>query len=523
MTTKDINNWIMYHEIHKLSRSGFKKAKIASYLGLDVRTVDRYLSMSEAQFEHFLQCAQNRKKVLSPFKTFVKVNLEKFPDTSAAQMHDWLKEHYLDFPDVSPRTVYNFVMHVRQAYSIPFVKQERDYMPVEEMPYGQQAQVDFGEYNMRTPNGNRKKVYFFAIVLSRSRMKFVWFIDRPFTAHHVCLAHEKAFNFFRGMPKEIVYDLDRAMVVNENLGAIILTEKFKAYVASRSFSRLFCRKADPESKGKVEYVVKYVKQNFLYNRPYSDIESLNTEAVGWLGRTANRLPHGVTKKSPADEHHIEISHLNPYTPLLLEDKTARTYQVRKDNTIAYRSNFYSLPVGTYKGSESKVFIKEYEGSLEVYDHQQGLLCTHPLSYDKGKVIVNTNHKRDRSETIKVLMQKVLEYFSDKEAATEYFQQIRTKLPRYIRDHLQVVLKALQSSSKASCSTIVTDKTLAHCMEYDLYLGYDFEKVFWVNFHEIESQTVPVATIKPLRTDSQKMANQEPDKSNIDDYQQIFNP
>jgi transposase len=523
MTTRDINNWIMYHEIHQLFRNGFKKSKIASYLSLDVRTVERYLSMSETQLEQFLQSAQNRKRVLAPYKAFVREHLEKFQDTSAAQMHDWLKEHYLDFPDVSPRTVYNFVVHVRQQYSIPFVKQERDYMPVDELPYGQQAQVDFGEYNMRTPNGNRKKVHFFAIVLSRSRMKFVWFVDRPFTAHHVCLAHEKSFGFLGGVPKEIVYDLDRAMVVNENLGEIILTKKFKDYVAARSFSRHFCRKADPESKGKVENVVKYVKQNFLYNRAYYDIETLNHQALGWLSRTANLIAHSVTKKSPADEHRIEVSHLNPYTPLLLEDTTVNAYQVRKDNTIAYRSNFYSLPIGTYKGSDSKVFIKEYEGSLEIYDLQQTLLCTHLLSIDKGRVIVNTNHKRDRSETIKKLIESALTYFTDKEAATEYFQHIRSSLPRYIRDHLQVILKTLQRADWPSGSASVADETLKHCMEHELYHGYDFEKVFWVNVHESESRKATSPPIKPLNTQSQKMANQKPDKSNIDDYQQIFNP
>ncbi|HUZ61821.1 MAG TPA: hypothetical protein VMU83_23790 [Hanamia sp.] len=29
MTNKNVNNWIMYHEIHKLCRLGFSNAKIA--------------------------------------------------------------------------------------------------------------------------------------------------------------------------------------------------------------------------------------------------------------------------------------------------------------------------------------------------------------------------------------------------------------------------------------------------------------------------------------------------------------
>ncbi|HBE43059.1 MAG TPA: hypothetical protein DDW27_18010, partial [Bacteroidales bacterium] len=90
---------------------------------------------------------------------------------------------------------------------------------------GYQAQVDFGVYGMRCSNGKRRKVYFFAMVLSRSRMKFVWFKDAPFTTVDVIYAHEMAFEFFGGISRVIVYDLDRTMVVDENLGETILTSR----------------------------------------------------------------------------------------------------------------------------------------------------------------------------------------------------------------------------------------------------------------------------------------------------------
>jgi len=39
MTQKQLTRWIMYHEIHKLNRLGFKKARIAQKLGINSRTV----------------------------------------------------------------------------------------------------------------------------------------------------------------------------------------------------------------------------------------------------------------------------------------------------------------------------------------------------------------------------------------------------------------------------------------------------------------------------------------------------
>ena len=78
-------------------------------------------------------------------------------------------------------------------------------------------------------------------------------------------------------------------MVEENKGDLILTEQFKAYSNQRRFKLHFCRKSDPESKGKVENVVKYVKQNFLYNRSFTDIDTLNEEALAWLARMNCRI------------------------------------------------------------------------------------------------------------------------------------------------------------------------------------------------------------------------------------------
>lgn len=289
MTGKDLNNWIMYHEIHQLARLGFSKAKIARYLVLDARTVGKYLSMSEDDYERFLSGQSQRTKKLSGYEGFVTDKLVEFPDTSAAQMHDWLKEHHPDFPRVSPRTVYNFVMFVRASRNIPVATIQRDYFPVDQLPWGEQGQVDFGQYNMRKTGGGRKKIYFFVMILSRSRMKYLWFSDCPFASTTVCQAHEQGFSFFGGIPATLVYDLDRILVVDENMGEVLLASAFKSYVASRGFKLHFCRKADPESKGKVENAVGYVKKNFLCNRAYVDLQGLNTQALAWLGRTANHL------------------------------------------------------------------------------------------------------------------------------------------------------------------------------------------------------------------------------------------
>ena len=514
MTTRDLNNWIMYHEIHKLHRLGFSNPKIADYLVLDTRTVKKYLEMTEEDYEKYLLKGQYRSKVLSPYETFVRDKLGQYPETSAAQIHDWLKEHHSDFPHTNPRTVYNFVMFVRQKHNIPIVKVSREYFTIEELPYGEQAQIDFGHYNMRLVNGKRKKISFFAIVLSRSRMKYIWFWDKSYTARDVCEAHEKAFAFYGGIPQTVVYDQDRTMVVDENIGDIILTATFKQYTRSRSFKLHFCRKADPESKGKIENVVQYVKKNFLYNRTYWDIVTLNTEASSWLARTANALPHNFTKKVPQEEYSIEKEYLNPYTPLIIENKETKAYLVRKTNAFAYKSNFYSVPIGTYKGDDTHVIIKEIAGVLEVYSSDQELICTHRISSEIGQLIANTNHKRDTSKSLDQMMLLVTSYFTDKDMAVQYLKKINQKLPRYIRDHLQVILKALDGSEKQAA-----DSALDFCLKNDILNGYDFEQVLSV---EAPQNISLQKGIRLLDKNNLEKANQVPEKSDLREYENIIN-
>lgn len=520
MTNKDLNNWMMYYEIRRLSRLGFKAARIGRYLGIDRRTVEKRLAMDQQAYERFLLSSQDRAKKLSPYEDFVKSKLEAFADTSTAQMFDWLKERYTDLPKVSTRTVYNFVMYVRSKHNLPVVPSQRDYFPVEELPFGYQAQVDFGQYNMRVTSGGKKKVWFFAMVLSRSRYKFVLFSDKAFTTMTVCQVHEQAFGYFGGIPEVVVYDQDRTLLVDENLGQLLLTSGFCQYVRARGYKLHFCRKADPESKGKVESVIQYVKKNFLYNRPYTDLETLNDEAVAWLGRTANYLKHHVTKISPIEAFHTEQSYLNTYKPLPMEHNSDKemSYLVRKDRTVNYRGNFYSVPPAVYQGADTFVFIKEQDSHLFIYNLAWEHICRHKIPEGSGKKVINTNHKRDHSLSIEKLMEDASEHFTDKMNALAYLNQIRETYPRYIRDQVQAILRAVRSENAE-----VADKSLAFCLKNQVFNAVDFEQVYTVFFLEQGApEPKDKITIKLLDKKSLEKASQTPEKSNLDDYENIFN-
>jgi len=511
-----LNKLIMYHQIQKMHRDGWSKSRISEFLSLDWRTVSKYIKMSEDEFLAFIEAQSNRQKLLAPFEGFVKIKLEKYPDTTAAQMHDWLKEHYPHFPEVSPKTVYNFVMWVRQCHNIPMVSSQRDYSIVEELAYGRQAQVDFGEYNMRDGQGKRVKVYFFIMVLSRSRCKFVYHSLKPFTSSLTIYAHIKAFAYFGGIPREIIYDQDKVLLVKENLGDLILTGEFQAFVQTMPFNPVFCRKSDPQSKGKVENVVKYVKQNFLYNRPFSDIETLNRECLEWLNRTANGMPHSVTMQKPKEQLLLEQEYLQEIPPYAF-DEPDPLYPVRKDNSVYYKKNLYTLPEGTYKDRDTQVMILVQDGELIIKGLNGVYLATHELCYGKGRVISNTDHKRDKSKKLDGLMLDVAVLFPDNDLALMYLEKIRREKNRYARDQFLYIRKCLERAD-----VDIAGKTLQYCSDHNIHSAKDFEAVMDKYLKDRKGDGQPVTKLNQVHLSiHKKIAEITPNTSNILDYEKIM--
>lgn len=514
---KYLNKLIMYHQIHKMDREGFSLSKISRELVIDRRTVKFYLLMNESQYEVFLSEQSEKKRELEPYESFVKSKLETYQETSAAQMHDWLKEHYPKLPAVTAKTVYNFVMWVRQKHHLPKISPQRDYEAVEELPYGQQAQVDFGEYNLRNSLRKRIKIWFFTMVLSRSRYKYVYFSDIPFTSYTAIEAHEKAFAFYGGITKEIVYDQDKVFLSDENRGDLLLTSAFKDYCRDRAFRLHFCRKADPESKGKVENVVKYVKQNFLYNRPFSDVSSLNSESLAWLGRTANALVHAGTQKIPYLEWCTEKGSLVTFIAIPIQPPSI-LYTVRKDNTISWKGNFYTLPTGTYKGRGTQVKVSRDNAFIIISDPADKHLCTQTISAGKGNLVRNTDHKREKSAGIAQMITDISCMFSSPEQAISYMESIRLEKPRYVRDQL-ILLK--QTIENADTQTI--DNTLQYCLQMKVYSANDFKSVAagLLQKRSWEKSTTLISRINPLNGKSPGAAFCQPMQSAIADYEVLM--
>lgn len=465
-------DWHMYNEIQKFKSMGFSKSRTAQKLQINFRTVSRYWDMKPADYAAaFRDIHRNMKNsTASRYEADILAWLEEYPDLSSAQIYDWLYEKYGEKPVVAERTMRRYIAWLREQHAIPRGASFRSYEAVQELPPGEQGQVDMGSITLRHQNGSKVKVYCFAMVLSHSRYKYAFWQDHPFTTAEFIAAHQKAFAFFGGRPRQMVYDQDRVLAVSENHGDIIYTEGFQTYADALHFQIYLCRGADPESKGKIEAVVKYLKYNFAKNRCFSDIYQLNSQCMEWLARTGNGKEHQTTKKVPAQMFALEKQHLIPVPAFeTAVPEPIVTYQVRKDNTVVYRSNRYQVPFGTYRPG-LRVCLREQGGKLEIADAETGELYTaHSIPSGKGNLVRITNPERRRGLRAGQMQEKVLRRLSGCEGAAVFLERIREEKPRYVTDQMRAILTVVETYEGMDA----IGEGLEFCVRQGLYSAADF--------------------------------------------------
>ena len=310
-------------EIQKLRKQGITRNEAVLKTKYTQYVIYKYWDMPE---DVFLKEKDQTKSEYSKYRDIIVEIINENGTLPANVIHDRLKERVGAENLASMNSFYRYLKSLKQRMGLSDKKVSVRQM-VEETPMGEEAQVDFGQYQMPNMYGGVNRVYFFCMVLSYSRMKYVYFLSEPFDSLTFAYAHELAFKYFDGRPKRILYDQDRTMVVSENCGNIIFTKEFDAYRRTAGFEAMVCKPYDPDSKGKVENVVKFVKQNFLEGREYCGIDALNNQCLAWLDRTGNGKIHQATKKTPRELFVKEQPKLTKHHPIEIDLNKTRVAKV----------------------------------------------------------------------------------------------------------------------------------------------------------------------------------------------------
>jgi transposase len=427
-----VKEWVVIHKIKALhdNGAGLSIRAISQELGLSRNTVRKYLRMEEVEISEHLD-DPSRAKLLDQHRGYIRYLLATYPRLSAVKVARKLREKVGELA-VSERSIRRYVQALKQQLA---TAQVRYYEPVLDEVPGVQCQVDPGELRGVMVGGEARTVYFVVFVLSFSRLMYVGLSFRPLDTQTFIQLHDEAFRYFGGVPEECVYDQTKLVVIEEQYRELKLNQRFHQYATAAGFRIHACEGYDPESKGKVEAGVKYVKQDCLYGETFTSLEAVREQVQSWLAEVANTRLHGTTGEPPRERFEDrERVHLRPYlAPACLQRvDPGETRRADKTGLIAWKANKYSVPMAWQR---ARVGVQEAEGTLRIHDLESGeVIATHPVCSDKGRVIKNTHHYRDQAQRVADLEQEIAALIGTDPGAALCAQLKRTE-PKIYKDQL----------------------------------------------------------------------------------------
>jgi len=202
---------------------------------------------------------------------------------------------------------------------------------------GQQLQVDWAELGVHTVDGVAHKLYVFVAIMAWSRQLFVHFTtDMQLLSWLDC--HCRAFAYFGGVPAEVLIDNLKTGVTSRAGGTVRWQKDYEQLSVAYGFRPLAHFPRRPKTKGRVERIVRFVRQNFFEGREFTSLNDLNERGRTWLHARANTRIHRVTRERPADRFSMERAALQPlaeYEPFLEEPRVADAYGLVSVNGVRY--------------------------------------------------------------------------------------------------------------------------------------------------------------------------------------------
>lgn len=270
-------------DIKDLHRQGHSIRTISELTGLARNTVRRVLR-EQVPTPAKTRC---RPSQLDSFKPYIEGRYAEYALSAVRLLEEIRSMGYTGGVDVVRRFLHSLDPHqtARQKMTVRF-----------ETPPGEQAQADWASCgHARDETGRLRAVYAFVMVLSYSRMLYVEF-THSMNLPELVRCHQRAFDFFGGWTQTILFDNMKQVRLSQQEWNPLFLDFINHYGITPKTHRV----RRPRTKGKVERMVRYLKDNFLNGRSFADMSDLRAQARHWLDHTANVRIHATTGARPCD-------------------------------------------------------------------------------------------------------------------------------------------------------------------------------------------------------------------------------
>jgi transposase len=262
-------------------------------------------------------------------------------------------------------SVRRFVRPLRTTIPLPFRRME--------CRPGEEAQVDFGTGPWVIEAGRKRRTHVLRITLSHSRKGYSEAIFRQTTENFIrCL--ENAFRAFGGVPATVVIDNLKAAVTKADWFDPDLNPKITAFARHYGCAILPTKSYTPRHKGKIESGIKYVKNNALKGRHFTNLADVNCLLARWERAVADTRIHGTTKKhvrTVFDAIERPALGVLPCDPFPCFQEVRR--KVHRDGHVEVAKAYYSVPPEYLR---REVWVRYDHRLVRVYNDGFEQIATH---------------------------------------------------------------------------------------------------------------------------------------------------
>ena len=285
--------------------AGRSKSEIAGSLGLDRKTVRKYLAPAEAEGlapgGPPVSAAEWRARAAGWFPELADARLRQVTWPEIGRHHEFITGQLK--AGVTVKTIHQRLagehglavsyasLRRYVAANVPEEVRREQVRVLRLAPRepGAEAQIDYGQLGRWTDPGTglRHVIWAFVMVLCCSRHMFVRPVIR-LDQHAWCAAHVAAFGFFGGAPARLVPDNLKAGVDRPDLYDPKINRSYAELAAHYGCLIDPARSRKPRDKPQVERPMPYIRDSFWRGREFTSAEQMQAEAVRWSAEVAGQ-------------------------------------------------------------------------------------------------------------------------------------------------------------------------------------------------------------------------------------------
>ena len=165
---------------------------------------------------------------------------------------------------------------------------------------GEAYQMDWGFVNVEAADGKLYKLACFAMICHHCGERYIEFFPNA-KQENLFIGMLHAFAYM-GIPRYVLTDNMKSVVIRrDSEGKPIWQHDYESFMRTVGFQTKLCKPRHPFTKGKVERLIRFVKDNFIPGRVFREITDLNYEAIRWCN-SQNQCYHRSVDCIPEDKH-----------------------------------------------------------------------------------------------------------------------------------------------------------------------------------------------------------------------------